>query len=247
MKSKIGVAATLGILAAGVLAPEAFAQCGTGVMIKFDNDGFAYETSYNNATYMSSPGSQLTVVGIITLFCAPFTDLNPADPNKEYTFIWDGLTSAGTVSSPYGSSGTKYDTDYVGGGFRIYEGSPRNAPTAATLPANPPNATVPVNFTDGTLILQGALSGFHTAITRSSLGNYSGSFRSDYACTGGTLYNRVGEGTSLLSGLWCAAGTGNGRCSMPAGYSAHPNGKWDTPATTATSPTTWGTIKQLYR
>ena len=33
----------------------------------------------------------------------------------------------------------------------------------------------------------------------------------------------------------------------PTGYRAHPNGKWDSPPTTATSRSTWGTLKQLYR
>ena len=43
MKLKIGVAALLGLLAASALAPSARAQCGNGLLIKFDADCFAYE------------------------------------------------------------------------------------------------------------------------------------------------------------------------------------------------------------
>lgn len=248
MKSKIGVAALLGLMAFGLLATTAAAQCtGTypGPMIKFDADCFAYETNYTPATFTSAAGSQLTVVGLVSLFCSPFTDLNPADPTTEYTFVWDNLTSLGTVAAP-ALGGTKYTTKYVGGGFRIYAGTPRNAPTAATLPALP-SALVPATFMDGTLILQGSLDTLTTIVTRTSIGTYSGTFRATYLFTGGTLFYRVGNGTDLLSGAWCAAGSGVGLCSLPAGWSAHPNGKWDMPITTPALPSTWGAIKQLYR
>ncbi len=259
MKSRIGVALLLGLLATASLATVAAAQCTPppgypGVMIKFDADAFAYETNYTTATFTSAPGSQLTVVGIITLFCSPFTDLNPADPSTEYTFIWDGLTSGGTVAAPYGTSGTRYTTSYLGGHFRIYQGSPRNAPTAATLPALPAPGVVPDLYGDGTMILSGVLDELVTVVTKTSTGAYTGTFRSNYHCDGGTLFSRVGNATDLLSGAWCAVPPNNpagpyptGTCTLPAGYSAHPNGKWDAPVTVPVTPRSWGTIKQLYR
>jgi hypothetical protein len=249
MKSKIGVAAFLGLLLVGFGVAPAAAQCtGTypGPMIKFDADCFAYETNYAPATFTSAAGSQLTVVGLVSLFCSPFADLNPADPNTEYSFVWDNLLSLGTTSKPFGISGTQYTTKYVGGAFRIYAGSPRNAPTALTLPALP-SPLVPANFMDGTILLQGTLDTLTTIVTRNSTGTYGGSFRTTYLFTGGTLFYRVGNGTDLLSGAWCAAGSGVGLCSLPAGWSAHPNGKWDMPITTPALPSTWGALKQLYR
>jgi hypothetical protein len=260
MKSKFGVAVVIGLLATALFATVAAAQC-TG-MIKFDPDAFAYETDYTPATFTSAPGSQLTVVGLVSAFCSPFLDLNPADPTTEYTFIWDGLISVGTTYKAVGIglTGMQYTSRYVGGAFRIYAGSPRNAPTAATLPALPSPGVVPDAFVDGTVILSGEiLDTLSVIVTRNTLGTYSGSFRANYRCTGGTLYDRVGDATNLMSGLWCPAtpptppglamreALAGGQCDLPVGWSAHPNGKWDTPSTVPTLPSTWGKIKSLYR
>jgi hypothetical protein len=245
MKNKFAVAVTTGLLALGAVAPLAHAQnCSPGGMIEFDANAFAYESIYNPATLISSAGSQLNVVAIISLWCSPFQDLDASDPTKEYTLLLTGLTSAGTVTTPVGPF-TFYDTDYTGGTFAIYEGAPRNAPLAGAMPVNPPNATVPANFVDGTLILNGTLANFRTSLSRLGAGDPNGSFRADYTFTGpaaGTYFTRVqGSGPGVLQGNWCVVGD----C-VPQGYSAHPNGKFDVPPT-ATRSSTWGTIKQLYR
>jgi len=255
MKSKIWVGVAMGLLVAALGATVATAQCTNypGMMIKFDGDAWAYETAYTAATLMSAPGSQLTVVGTVSVFCFPFTDLDPLNPGTEYTFIWDGLSSQGTVSAPYGIGGlsTQYTTNYVGGSFRIYAGSPRNAPTAATLPALPAPGVVPNAFADGTMILGGGMGPLAVVVTRLPSGSCSGSFRANYWATGGTLYNRVGDAISVMQGSWCPVPQGApaapGTCSLPAGWSAHPNGKWDMPVTVSVLPSTWGKIKTLYR
>ena len=255
MKSKIWVAAAMGLLATALSAPVATAQCTpAGVMIKFDGDAWAYETAYTTATLTSAVGSQLTVVGAVSLFCSPLSDLDPAAPGTEYTFIWDGLTSLGTTTKPAGSTGMAYTTKYVGGGFRIYAGSPRNAPTAATLPALPAPGVVPDAFVDGTMILSGGMDTLSVIVTRTSAGSYTNSFRANYWGTGGTRFAQIGAAVSLMSGSWCAVPPGTsspiGTCSLPTGWSAHPNGKWDTPSSAIivpTLPSTWGMIKSLYR
>ena len=255
MKSKIWVAAAMGLLATALSAQVASAQCTPapnypGVMIKFDADAWAYETNYSTATLISAPGSQLTVVGTVSVFCSPFSDLNPADPNTEYTFIWDGLNSLGTTTKAAGASGMAYTTKYVGGGFRVYAGSPRNAPTAATLPALPAPGVVPDAFVDGTMLLGGAMDTLTVIVTRTSTGSYTSSFRANYWGTSGTRYSQVGNGVNLLSGAWCAvppSGSPIGTCQLPTGWSAHPNGKWDTPISVPVLPSTWGKIKTLYR
>lgn len=248
MKRQIGAAMLTGLLALAGFATSASAQCGTGLLIKFDADAFAYETNYNPATFISSAGSQLNVVGIVSVFCAPLNGLDPNDPAKEYTFLFTGLTSNGTTTTNLAGGATRYQTTYPSGQFFIYEGAPRNAPTAAGgMPASPPNADVPSKFTDGTLILSGSLTNFITTVTRSSIGTYSTSFRSDYLFTGGSMIGLMANtGVGLLSGAWCANGSATGLCSLPTGYSAHPNGKFDQPTTPAQS-STWGAIKQLYR
>jgi len=252
MKSKIWVAAAMGLLATALSAPLATAQCGNypGMMIKFDGDAWAYETAYNATTLTSTAGSQLTVVGTVSVLCFPFLDFNPASPDTEFTFIWDGLISQGTTSAPYLVTGMRYTTNYVGGSFRIYAGSPRNAPTISP-PALPAPGVVPNAFVDGTMILSGAMAPLAVVVTRVPTGSYSGTFRADYWNTGGTLYGRVGGATSLLAGAWCAVPPISpppiGTCSLPTGWSAHPNGKWDMPLTVPALPSTWGKIKTLYR
>jgi hypothetical protein len=253
MKSKIWLAAALGLLATALAAPVATAQCGgyPGMMIKFDGDAWAYETGYNATTLTSTAGSQLTVVGTVSVLCFPFADFNPASPDTEYTFIWDGLVSQGTTSVAYMGTGRKYMTNYVGGNFRIYAGSPRNAPTV-TPPALPAAGIVPGAFVDGTMILGGGMGPLYVEILKFPGGSsYSGSFRADYWNTGGTLFGRVGDATSLLSGAWCVVPPITpapiGTCSLAAGWSGHPNGKWDMPLTVLAAPSTWGKIKSMYR
>jgi hypothetical protein len=253
MRSKIGTAAILGLAALALSASVAGAQTGCtadlGMMIKFDADAWAYETNYDPATALSATGSQLTVVGTASSLCSPFLDLNASDPTTEYTFIWDNLISAGTTSKPRGT-GTQYTTKYFGGGFRIYAGSPRNALTEGGLIALPAPGVVPDVFTDGTMILGGQIDSLVVIYTRTSGGSYTSSVTGSYSCTGGTLYNRVGSGSSLLTGAWCLVPPSTqvlGTCPLPTGWSAHVNGKWDQPLTVAATPTTWGKIKTIYR
>ncbi len=245
MKRKIGVAALLAVVTAGALATSALAQpfCQSGVLIEFDANALAYETNYNNVQFHSAPGSQLEVLGIIVDFCGVLNHLDPSDPNTEYTFVLSGLTSAGTIHTPLVPAGTNHGTDYTGGFFLIYRDSPEDAPLASAMGC-PPN---PAPFLDGGLILTGTLSNFRVDITRDLIGSHSGVFRSNYQFTGGSEYGAVsGTGVGLLGGMWCGNGTGGGLCTYAACYSAHPDGKWDNPATTVTS-STWGAIKQLYR
>jgi hypothetical protein len=237
MKNRIGLVTVIGLLATTLSATVAAAQCSTppdppGLMIKFDRDAWAYETAYTPANFKSALGSQLTVVGIVSWFCNPFSDLNPADPNTEYTFIWDGLVSEETITQTIGSFGAmKYTTRYLGGGFRIYAGSPRNAPTVT--PPDLPSGVVPDAFVDGTMILGGVMDTVLVIVNRSSGGIYTSSFKAHYQATGGTRYCQVGSARTLMDGLWCpvppTSPSPTGTCPLPTGWSAHPNGKWDTP------------------
>ncbi len=251
MKRMIGVAALLGLLAAGALATSAHAQppaCGSGPLIDWDADCFSFEPpavpgpGYDPSTFFSAAGSPLTVVGIVTYFCSPFLDLNANMPGYEYTFVFSGLTSSGTTSFVVGPT-TVYNCSYGTGTFGIYEDTTPDAPHAGSMPALP-SPTVPGNFQDpgNTLILSGPLTNFQTQITVTPPNPANGSFRANYQFTGGSLLGRVLDtGEGLVQGLWCVSGS----C-VPNTYSAHPDGKFDTPPTLARS-STWGAIKQLYR
>jgi hypothetical protein len=243
---KIGLAALLGLMSVFTFAVPAMAgPCDTGTLIDWDADAFAYESNYANL--FSNPASNMTMVGVINLFCAPLNILNPQDPNKEYTFVFLNLISQGTTIIPVGTS-TIFDTIYNQGIFFIYESSPRNAPLATTpMPANPPNATVPLNFIDGTVLLSGQLNNFETTVVIGS--SQSGNFRGDYRFTGGTLFNLVaGQTDGLFTGIWCEPVIADGSvCDVQAGYSAHPDGKFDVSAATPAANSTWGAIKAMYR
>ena len=239
MKKSFGVAVALTLLAGGIASNAMAANCDSGEMIRFAQNGFAYETNYNITTYTSTAGSQLSIVGIVDYFCTPLASLVP-DATKEYTFYITGLTSLGTQNPV---PGIVYTCAYTGGTWEIHEGSPKNAPTAASMPALP-NAQVPANFIDGPIVLSGTLANFSTQITKSGT-SASGSFRADYVATGGTYFSQVGGGQALFQGVWCPTPKPTG-C-VPATYSAHPDGKWDVPPTTPTLPSTWGTVKMLYR
>lgn len=256
MKRNLGVAAALTAIAMAAAGGPARAETPCApldlcvgppcpILIQFDANAFAHETAYNTTTFISSPGSQMTVVGLITQFGPALPFLNANDPNKEYTFVFSGLISAGTIVSLNGPT-TLYDTDYDStkvATFEIYEGTPRNSPdTPAEWAAYPFDGT-PDLHTDGTLILSGELCGFHTNIAKTGT-IVSGSFRSNYKPTGGTLYPFIAGTEGLLGGNWCAHTTG---C-RPANYTAHPNGKFDaTGATTPSMRSTWGRLKQIYR
>lgn len=239
MKKIFGVAVALALVG-GIASNSMAANCDSGEMIRFAQHGFAYETSYNVATHMSAPGSILSIVGHVSYFCFPMAALDPSDPTKEYTFYITGLVSAGTVV-PFGSFRS---TDYAGGTWEIHEGSPENAPLDGSMPALP-SVLVPSTFIDGPVVLSGTFSSFNVSLDATAAVQ-SGSFIANYQATGGSFYPQVGDGTAIFQGVWCAKPAASGGC-VPATYTAHPNGKWDPPATTPTSRSTWGSIKQLYR
>jgi hypothetical protein len=259
MLRKLAVAALLGGLATGALAASAMAQCASPFLICIGADSFAYEDLYQTApadSFNSHAGSHLTVVGKVVSFGAPLDYLNAAMATNEYTFVWN-LTSLGTVkSAPAGQNGEDWITQYTAGTFSIYEDPAKNAPGAATMPPNPPVAgVVPDKFVDGTPILTGVFDVFTTRVTLRALPTvpptlrFGGSWNSNYHCTGGrpAEFALVGGGIASAGTLWCTNGTVPAQCSSPAGYSAHPSGKFDVPASTSASGSTWGRIKLLYR
>ena len=239
MKSNRGMAAILALLALVVVAAPSSAQVCSGQLVKFDACAYAWETNYT--PYISQAGSQLEFVGKVSQFCPPLP-LDAADPTKEYTFDVFGLSAHATTTVNVVGPNTIYSTTYDSNGpvqFRIYEDPSMDSPANCALPPNPPNAAVPALFKDGTVILEGTITGFHTQVTITNTGGKSGVFSSSYAFTGGTHLSEVLACGGTFGGSWDPS-------PGIAGYSAHPNGKWDCPATPAV-PSTWGHIKTIYR
>jgi hypothetical protein len=258
MKRKIGAAALLAVLVTAAFTAPAMSQCVAPVLISFGADVYAYEQSppYDQVNNLSGAGATLTVVGKISCFGPPLDYLNAniTAGTNEYTFIWT-LTSAGTVGPVPAGSGVKWDTDYTGGTFSIYDDNSPDAPNAASVPLNPPAGSVPGSFVDGAVILSGVFDSFHVQVTRNGTGRYGGSWTAGYRFTGGSLFGSVGGAASNAGNTWCTIGLGTNQCMLPSGYSgtpwsgysAHASGKFDAPASTSAHLSTWGTIKMLYR
>jgi hypothetical protein len=249
MTRKLGVAALIGVLAAGAFTAPVGAQCVAPVLICFSGDNYAYETP-NNPSYISVTGSPMTVVGKIVSFDAasPLGYLNANMPAKEYTFVWTLTTVApGTVETILGRQWTtNYASPSQLGTLEIHEGSPPNAPTTAALLPSPPSGGVPGNFSDGTLILSGKINFFRVIVTKNSTGRFGGSFSATAYFDGGTLYSLIGGGIFNFGTTWITTGTAPGQTTaLPAGYSAIVSGKTDSP--TLIQSSTWGAIKMLYR
>ena len=252
MKRMIGSVALLMLAATMAFAPRASAQCvtgtGTNILMKWDGNGFVYETSVNDplgalsnpVSNISTAGNYLHAVMGVSLFCGPLAGLDPNDVSNEYTVVWTGLVSGGTGTTPFGASGTKYTTTYTGGTWKLYQGA-INARNYANVAPPAPAVAWPL-YNETTVLLSGPLDTLVVTVTKSSLGNINGSFRGNYRVTGGSYGASIcNNAPGLLNGLWYPV-------NPPAGYSAHHNGKYDAPdCATPTRSTSWGKIKTLYR
>lgn len=221
----------------GATLPLAFlvTTAGAQPIIDWGPNCFGYETDYSG--HISNAGSELTILGSIDTFFAPFGDL---DPNTvEYTFVFDGLVSLGTVVT----GGVIFETDYAGGAFRIYADSVGNY----DFGVNPPNGTAPSTFEDGELILEGFLQNFHVVLSDFGLPpGATGSFTADWEFTGGSLYDRVVGCYGPMLGNWT---DDTDVVTLPAGYTSHTDGKFDLEdcRPTGTEDSSWGSVKRLFR
>jgi hypothetical protein len=184
-------------------------------------------------------GNGLWGVGTVSDFNAPFDDLDPLDPTKEYTIYLYGLTSLGTTV--IGPPATQfYTTQYSGGTIEIYEDlSPDH-----DYGTNPPNATVPSTFNDGTLILKGDFTSFVVQtnnFTTFQTGNAEGTI--DW--NGGTLVERTVQGGEECPGLFTGGLTWRTSVLIP-GYLFRHDGKIDLNCPVPATSSTWGKIKATY-
>jgi hypothetical protein len=234
-----------------VLAPAAaFAQ--TGTIADWGPNSYAWESNYNAATYISNPGSQLNAVGIVDDFAGPLSALEPVPAGTEYTYWMTNLISRGTVITPGGFANT-YRTVYVTSGagpnILLFTG-----PTNASFGTNPPNATVPSTFNDGSLVLVGNFQQLTVTFIRRNSDQVVLSGNADTGTpsiangvfSGGTalpLVSTNGQPCPFrVTGGWLAKAG-----SFPAGFTAHFDGKIDIDCPTPALESTWGRIKGQYR
>jgi hypothetical protein len=235
-----------------VLAPgTTFAQ--TGTIADWGPNSYAWETSYGSPTPLfSNPGSLLNAVGIVDDFAGPLAVLEPVPAGREYTYYMTNLVSAGTVITLGGFANT-YRTVYNTTNPSLNNIGIFNSPTNAAFGTNPPNATVPSTFTDGSITLAGRFQSLTVTFSKRNSDQYVLGGNADTGTP--SVANGVftsGEALPLVSsngapcpfrvtGGWLARpGT------FPTGYSAHFDGKIDIDCPTPVNQTTWGKIKGQY-
>jgi hypothetical protein len=189
----------------------------------------------------SPPGGQFFAVGTVSSFGPPLEFLNANLATHEYTIYIYGLTSQGT-QPPIGPPTMQfYITNYLGGTIEIYE----DASPDADFGINPPNATVPSTFIDGTLILQGNFTDFYTQ-TNNFTANQTGNMEGHLSWVGGSLLDDVSQSGLPCPSLFTGGLTWRDDVVID-GYIFRHDGKIDLNCPTAAEPSTWGRVKSQYR
>jgi hypothetical protein len=243
MQRGLRLATVAGLVVSALAAAPA---ANAGPIIDWGPNGNAYETNYNNATYISNAGSVMSFVGIVNSFAGQLNGLNPIPAGKEYTVYGFGFVSGGTAITPGGFANT-YVTSYSGGTVEVWED---NSPDAA-FGTNPPNATVPSTFNDGSLFLRITVPNVVVTFSKQNsnqfvfAGNLDSGTPNCIATAGSAvpLLSQGGQPCPMrLTGGWLAR-PGN----FPVGYSAHYDGKIDIDCPTPAVSSTWGRIKNTYQ
>jgi len=197
----------------------------------FDYVGFDYEDPNPNAGTFGEPGSGYFGLGFVPGLFAP---LAADTTTNQYTYVMSGMTPVGSQSFP-----PYLLINYSAGQLSIYEDS-KTTGTDADYGANPPNASAPVDFVDGTLFLQGTLTGFQFILNTS---NGTGSFEAVFNATGGSQLTNFGGQTSG----WTFAGSSGNALNIPPGYAHQIDGQTFLSKPTVSRHVTWGALKSIYR
>jgi len=198
-----------------------------------------YDYEYPNPV----PGTYLAIgegynnLGFVTEFTNPLFTGHVNPTLNEYTYFYSGLT----VDSYDYSNDFLFVTFAPGGRGRFYEDS-KSAGTSAVYGINPPNATAPATFTDGTVILGGAITDMY--LWYDYVGN-TGAFNAGFSLDEGSLLYLIPE--AGRNGWTIAGLAGRPNPAVPDGYDHQTNGEVWIPGVVSVRSTSWGTLKSLYR
>jgi hypothetical protein len=173
--------------------------------------------------------------GDLFVFTAVATSVDPAIGvdlgTEEVTFYVYGLTSMGEVPLPGGLT----SITYTNGTLEIY----RDAAMNAWWGTNPPNATSPSTFADGTLLFQGSFTSFNITI----LANGDGIFEGNLDGVGGELLGSPCTGcVYTFSGVY----TRDVGAQIPDGYDVQVDGQFEIDESVPQSSRGWGAVKAMY-
>ena len=209
-----------------------FAPAAGATDLLFDYVGFDYESPNPDPGQFGELGSGYVSLGEVPVLFAPLVFNTVAN---QYTYVISGLSAVNrSVVGPY------VIVDYSGGALDVYEDS-RSMGTAYDFGVNPPNATAPPTFVDGTHFLGGSLTNFR--FVYNTVDN-SGSFEANYQVTGGSQLANVP--VNLRSG-WTFAGVTSNEINMPEGYEHQVDGQVLVEEVVPAKDTSWGALKANYR
>lgn len=231
------------LLLTALLAFAAPAVAQDEVLLGFTGYDFQEDPGPPNGVYLAL-GDSYTAVGFVTYFHPVWLEPYVDTSTNEYTFHQHGLV----VDFYDFTANFLYVTFAPGGSVEYYEDASKNAenppnpPNCPTYGSNPPNATSPTNFMDGTLAISGSLD---NAYLYYDYNLNQGAFGGDMTITGGahSIYVPPGSWPGwFMTGLFTTPG---GPCA-PTGYDHVLSGECRhdiVPARTST----WGQVKKLYR
>jgi hypothetical protein len=198
--------------------------------------GFDYQDPNTNPGVFYDLGEGYNFVGFVTSV-GPLLDPYVDTGVNEYTFNITQLFVTSRVAF-----GTLLVVNFSNNGRGSYYADPLSGGTPGTYGVNPPNATSPSTFTDGSMRLTGDIDNFVLTFDFSTnQGNFSGYMTQD----GGPdlIYIPPSQrGGWTLGGL---AGRPNG--TIPTGYDDQVSGECRIPDATPTAQKSWGAVKSLYR
>jgi hypothetical protein len=199
----------------------------------FDYVGFDYENPNPTPATFGELGSGYVGVGEVP---GLFLPLVADTANNQYTYIMYGLTSINVQSV-----GPFLIVDYTPGTLEVWEDSKATG-TTGDFGSNPPNATAPSTFNDGTLFVSGPLTNFRFVF---NIVSNSGSFDSDYAVTGGSQLGNLIAYQQTTG--WTFSGATSNALNIPSGYYHQIDGQTFLNKPVPATKSTWGKIKADYR
>jgi hypothetical protein len=195
-----------------------------------DYQGYAWETG---GFPPSNAGDILSFVGVVDAIDSRF-GVNFA--TEEVTLYASGLTSTGQVDL----GGGLLSIAYTGGNLELW----RDPSQDHDYGTNPPNATAPSSFVNGTLFLSGPLSNFFMFYDPAT---GSGAYEADANFTAGSglvTLNQIQANGYTFGGTLDASGSGG---NLPAGYDLQVDGVIEVEVIVGVEDKSWSEIKGLYR
>ena len=218
------------LLPALVLAPPALSQT-EEVLLEFE--GYDYESPDVDPTQFGGIDDYYNMFGFIQAVNPTYLTVDFS--TNEYTIEFWQLCSAG-----YFDFGNLRFITYTTGYLGVYE-DPFAGGTAAVFGVNPPNATAPATFLDGTAILLADIVNFGITL---NLDDGTGNFVGDVDFTGGTQAGNIPAGSTVYTFAGLTSGP---LANVPEGYVHQVTGQIKIEVPVQNQSTSWGRMKALYR